>query len=141
MLLGLEKNISSEKENFKRKKYVHCGPNYFRIVLFQKTFLIGFHFSQLFCACSDPSQFPNAQSQLRALFGPICSLLGLCSPKGFLCQSTWLFSKERSLVKWEPENPTGGPTTFLHIPLQIRPSLCWAMALTSLRERSKLLRN
>lgn len=39
-------------KNFKRKTYAHCGPNYFRILLFLQTFLMGFHFSQPLHACS-----------------------------------------------------------------------------------------
>lgn len=60
-----ERHISSEKENFKGKKHVQGGPDYFRILLFLHTLLVGLHLSQLLCACSACKArfltFPNFQ--------------------------------------------------------------------------------
>lgn len=69
-----ERHISSEKENFKGKKHVQGGPDYFRILLFLRTLLVGFHLSQLLCACSVCKArflaFPNFQ-----LFSHISELI------------------------------------------------------------------
>lgn len=54
-----ERHMSSERD-FKRQKYAHCGPNYFRILPFLQPSLMGFHFSQLLCACPVcKAQFPT----------------------------------------------------------------------------------
>lgn len=82
----------------------HCISPCFRIPPSLHTFLMSFHLSQLLCACSVcKAHFPSFQPHLRARFDPICSLLGLCSPKGFLCQSTWSSIKGRSWAK--PNTP------------------------------------
>lgn len=140
------KRLKKNGKNFKRKTYAHCGPNYFRI-------LLSYRFS--WCVSIFPNHSMHAVSaKLSSWCFPIYNLS--TTPQSPFWPSlfpSWsLLSKGVSVpvilvIQQGKVLSTTGTRKSSHnllvhsIANPLSRSLCWSLALTSLRESSKLSRN